>query len=94
MKMLIGLLIGLVGGVIATVLIIHGTVTVKAQEPTSSETVIEDPSGMLPDVGKIYRQCLGSPFRQVEGEIHDPDIANYYHNLMQETGLDQIGQEK
>jgi hypothetical protein len=93
MKMLIGLLIGLAGGVIATVLIVHGTIAVTAQEPTTPETVTEDPSGLLPDVGKIYRQCLGSPFRQVEGEIHDPDIANYYHNLMQETGLNQIGRE-
>jgi hypothetical protein len=93
MKMLIGLLIGLVSGVIATVLIVHGTVTVEAQEPTTQETVTEDPGGLLPDVGKIYRQCLGSPFRQVEGEISDPDIARFYHNLMQETGLNQIGQE-
>jgi hypothetical protein len=93
MKMLIGLLIGLVSGVIVTVLIVHTTVTVKAQEPTSPETVTEDSTGLLPDVGKIYHQCLGSPFRQVEEEIYDPDIARYYHNLMQQTGLDQIGQE-
>jgi hypothetical protein len=48
-------------------------------------------SGLLPDVGKIYREALGGPYRQVETEITDPDIARYYHSLMEKTGLDRIG---
>ncbi len=42
------------------------------------------------DIGKIYRTSLATPFQQVEGEIYDEDIANYYDALMQKTGLNEI----
>ncbi len=99
MKMMIGLMIGLVFGVLATVLIVRGTSTARADDVTSQDVTTTgnvtggDLSTLLPDVGKIYRQSLGSPYRQVEKEIYDPDIAAYYHQLMQETGLDKIGQD-
>jgi hypothetical protein len=93
-KMLFGLLIGVIVGVLAAVFIFNGTLTARAQEDTGVEkNLIEELTGLLPDVGKIYRQCLGSPFRAVEKEIYDEDIANYYHKLMQDTGLDKIGLE-
>jgi hypothetical protein len=34
---------------------------------------------------------LGAPYRQVESEITDPDIANYFRTLMDQTGLDKVG---
>jgi hypothetical protein len=92
MKIVIGVLIGLVVGVLAAVFIINGTFSAKADESVSTETG-EDLSALLPDIGKIYRQSLGSPFREVEDEIYDEDIANFYHKLMQDTGLDRIGLE-
>jgi hypothetical protein len=94
MKMFLGLLIGVVVGVLAAVFILNGTFTARAQESgTGEETPAEDLTGLLPDVGKIYRQCLGGPYRQVEPEITDPEIKDYYHRLMQDTGLDKIGME-
>jgi hypothetical protein len=49
------------------------------------------------DFSNCYRispdlRLLLRPFQQVEGEIHDPDIANY-HTLMEKTGLNQIEDE-
>ena len=93
MKMVIGVLIGLVAGILATVVIVNGTFTAEADDAITTENS-EDLSALLPDIGKIYRQSLGSPFREVEDEIYDEDIANYYHKLMQDTGLDQIGLEE
>jgi hypothetical protein len=97
MKIVLGLFIGLVIGVFATVYILSGSSTVKAQDAVSSEEAVSENStggemiSLLPDVKGIYLNCLGSPFREVEDEITDPEIANYYHKLMQETGLDQVG---
>ena len=48
---------------------------------------------LLPDIGMIFRESLGSPYRQVKSEITDPYIASYYQNLMDRTGLDKIGAE-
>jgi hypothetical protein len=36
---------------------------------------------------------LGDPYRQVETEITDPDIAAYFHKYMDDTGLDKVGLE-
>ena len=50
-------------------------------------------SSLLPDIGKIYRSALGSPYRQVKSEITDPEIAAFFARFMDETGLDKIGAE-
>ncbi|MHB8105462.1 MAG: hypothetical protein ACYDG5_08000, partial [Dehalococcoidales bacterium] len=36
---------------------------------------------------KIYREALTEPFIKAESKISDPDIAEYYHGLMEKTGL-------
>jgi hypothetical protein len=48
----------------------------------------------MPDVKKIYNNALGGPYRQVEPEITDPDIARYFRSYMDATGLDKVGLEK
>ena len=48
-------------------------------------------SSLLPDVKQIDENELGAPYRQVETEITDPEIAAYFHTLMNETGLDKAG---
>jgi hypothetical protein len=48
----------------------------------------------LPDIKHIYDVALGAPYRQVESEITDPDIAAYYQRYMEETGLNKIGLEE
>jgi hypothetical protein len=70
----------------------RNTPTVSADDSitiTSQDSM--DVSGLMPDVGKIYREALGGPYRQVESEITDPDIARYFRNYMNATGLDKIG---
>ena len=57
---------------------------------TVSDTTI-DTGSLLPDVKAIDETALGAPYRQVETEITDPDIASYFHALMTETGLDKAG---
>ena len=42
---------------------------------------------LLPDFDKIYRAALTEPFIKAESKIKDPEIADYYHGLMDKTGL-------
>jgi hypothetical protein len=51
-----------------------------------------DLTGLLPDIAKIYRESLASPFEQVRQEITDEGIADFYDRLMGDTGLDKVGQ--
>jgi hypothetical protein len=44
-------------------------------------------SDLMPDFEKIYRDALAEPFIKAESKIYDPDIADYYHGLMDKTGL-------
>jgi hypothetical protein len=72
------------------VVVVSNTVLVARADETPTQP---DPASLMPDIGKIYRTSLGAPYRQVEKEIHDKDIANFYHQLMEETGLDKVGLE-
>ena len=42
---------------------------------------------LVPDIEKIYRESLTSPFIRAGANITDEDIAGYYHDLMNKTGL-------
>lgn len=53
--------------------------------PTDNETT--SLSDMLPDIEKIYEQALTMPFQKAEAKIYDEDIREYYHDLMNATGL-------
>ena len=61
----------------------------------SNENVAADPSdnvsqsfiNMLPDIEKIYHDSLTMPFIKAESKIHDPDIANFYTDLINKTVL-------
>lgn len=79
MKMIIGFVIG----VILSAVFLGMTGYSQAQ---SGESELSD---LLPDIGKIYREALYSPFEQVESEIQDEDIYNYYHHLVQNCGLNR-----
>lgn len=86
MKLVIGILIGIVfSGLILG--LISGGVS-RAEDDGGL-----DLTSLLPDIGRIYRTSLAAPFQQVEEEIEDEDIANFYHRLMQETGLTQIAED-
>jgi hypothetical protein len=45
---------------------------------TISDTAT-DTGSLLPDGKQIDENALGVPYRQVETEINDPDIAAYFH---------------
>jgi hypothetical protein len=42
---------------------------------------------LIPDIEKIYRESLILPFEKAESKIYDEDIAEYYRELMEKTGL-------
>jgi hypothetical protein len=84
MKIAFFFVLGIAVGLLITVCVMLGSSRSNAQEESG------DLASLLPDIGNIYRVSLAAPFQQVEGEIHDPDIANFYHNLMEKTGLNQI----
>ena len=86
MKLVIGILIGIVFSGLILGLISGGV----SQAEDDGEF---DLTSLLPDIGRIYRTSLAAPFQQVEEEIEDEDIANFYHRLMQETGLTQIAED-
>jgi hypothetical protein len=83
-------IIGFIIGVVFAAFVLWFMVGTPASAQTEGEPSLAD---LLPDIGRIYRTSLAAPFQQVEKEIYDPDIANYYRTLMRETGLDQIDTE-
>jgi hypothetical protein len=85
--------ISFISGVVVCGLILFG---VRAVIPTRAET---DPPGgesenitlslvkFIPDFEKIYRKSLIMPFEKAESKIYDKDIAEFYHELLDKTGL-------
>ena len=67
------------------------TTTVTADDAATTLPNSTDVIGLMPDIKKIYYSALGDPYRQVETEITDPDIAAYFHKYMEDTGLDKVG---
>lgn len=41
----------------------------------------------VPAIEKIYRESLTMPFKKAEAKIWDEDIADFYSDLMDVTGL-------
>jgi hypothetical protein len=50
-------------------------------------------SNLMPDFDKIYKDALAEPFIKAESKIQDPEIADYYHGLMNKTGLTTAGDQ-
>ena len=57
------------------------TTTVTANSGSSISPDTTGINSLMPDIKKIYNNDLGAPYRQVESEITDPDIANYFSNI-------------
>jgi hypothetical protein len=91
MKMVVGFFIGIIVCLVLVLTIGHFTSTVKADDSPTTLPDGTDTGALMPDVGKIYREALGGPYRQVASEIGDPEIASYYRTFMDRTGLDKIG---
>jgi len=84
--LLIGLVIELIVGGIFMLGLLSPNLTRADTEPNT-----EDPGlvQLLPDIGKIYRAALTTPLQEVEHEIHDKEIAEFYHRLLQKYELDE-----
>jgi len=85
MKMILAFIIGVILTVLAMG-VVSGPV-LRAQRDSFQL------SDLLPDIEKIYREALVTPFQEVEPEIYDVDVANYYHKLLHEWGLDESTNE-
>jgi hypothetical protein len=104
MKILLGFFIGMTVALLLVLTMNHSAPSVSADAApapvavttdTPSATLPDgmDVAGLMPDVKKIYNNALGGPYRQVETEITDPDIARYFRSYMDATGLDKVGLE-
>jgi hypothetical protein len=91
------LVIGFISGLVVCGLLLFG---IRSAIPTRAET--DDTSGasdnltqrvlnILPDFEKIYRQALTLPFQKAESKIYDKDIADFYRELLDKTGLREPG---
>lgn len=70
----------------------------KAVLPTRADTAAEDAGtatdnitfsllDMLPDIERMYRESFTLPFIKAEAKIYDPDIKEFYRELLDNTVL-------
>ena len=89
--------ISFICGVVVCCLIIIGVKPVlPAQAATDyfgdeSDNTTTFLTDLLPDFEKIYRDALTMPFIRAESKIYDEDIAGFYRELMDKTGLTDPG---
>jgi predicted restriction endonuclease len=90
------ILISFIAGIIVCCLIIFGVKTViptaRAETDNSgnvSENITQSLINLIPDFEKIYREALIMPFEKAEKKIYDEDIAEFYGELLDRTGLRQ-----
>ena len=82
---LIGLVVEvIVGGLLLLVLL---SPISQAQSGDSTDNTTFALMEFLPDIRKIYHAALVSPLQEVEQEIQDPEIAAFYHQLLQKYDL-------
>ncbi len=93
MKVFAGFVIGIIFCLATVWAVGYFTIDANADDTTTT-TGEPDLASLLPDIGKIYRNALGSPYRQVRAEITDPELAAFWDRYMAETGLDQAGLEE
>jgi len=91
MKILLGFFIGTTVGLLLALIISQNTTTISAESSSDTSYNGIEVGELIPDLGIIYREALIGPYRQVESEITDPDIARYFRTYLERTGLDYRG---
>ena len=87
------LIVAFMSGVLVCGLLILGAKSVlptKADEDPSANTtenITETLTNLIPDFEKIYEEALTLPFIKAESKIYDEDIAEYYSELLDKTGI-------
>ena len=79
--------IAIIFGVGITVGLIFGFFFFRPPTASANEAGLET---YLPDFGTFYANTFSSPFIEAEKKIWDPDIAQYYHHLLVNSGLNEI----
>jgi hypothetical protein len=85
--------ISFICGVVVCSLVLFGAKTViptRAETgdlSSTSENLTQSFIDLLPDIEKIYRDSLILPFEKAESKIYDEDIAEFYRELLDSTGL-------
>ena len=59
----------------------------ESADPTDPNSDNSSLSKLVPNIEKIYTDALQMPFQKAEAKITDPDIATFYRELMDKTGL-------
>ena len=95
MKMLLSFICGLV---VCGILLfgVKSAIPIQAQtdEPTDnlsslSENLTQSLISLIPDIEKIYRDSLTTPFVKAGDKIYDDDIAEFYQDLIDQSVLNQ-----
>lgn len=85
------IIISFIAGIVACSLMLIGARSVLPIFADTPDDISENTSNglvdLLPDIEKIYRESLLLPYEKAESKIYDPDIKDYYHDLMNATGL-------
>jgi hypothetical protein len=90
---MIKMAISFIFGVMVCSLVLFGVKTVGTIQAQSSD--LSEPSenlsqgliDLLPDIERIYHESLTFPFRKAESKIYDEDIAQFYRELLDRSGL-------
>jgi hypothetical protein len=88
---------GMVAGFVLSCMFFFGAKAIlpaNADSKGNSDNSTRGLAGLLPDFEKIYQQALTLPFQKAESKISDPEIADYYHELINSTGLSGTQVEK
>jgi hypothetical protein len=84
---MIKIICGMVAGFLLSCSLFYVAKAVLPASADSSDNSTGGLAGLLPDFEEIYNQALTMPFKKAESKIYDPEIAEYYHELIQSTGL-------
>ena len=83
-----------IAGVVVCSLLIYGlsfAMPIRAETMdnpgASSENVTFSLLNLLPDIERVYRESLTLPFIKAQSKIYDPDIAEFYQELLDKTVL-------
>ncbi len=87
------LIVGFIGGMAVCGMLVIGAQTVLPlwadEDPTANttENITLSLVNLIPNVEAIYEESLTLPFAKAESKIYDEDIAEFYSELMDRTGL-------
>jgi hypothetical protein len=86
------LFVAFMSGVVVCGLLILGArsvLPIRADEATdnATENVTMTLVNLLPNFEKIYEESLTLPFTKAASKIYDEDIADFYSDLLDRTGL-------